>query len=728
MVIPRTFNTGNMSAQKSIIRKATVSIAYNGKTDGTDLQRSVNNWWDKIIAPEIEALVKSMDNDIYVHIPDLCLDIAVDSTEDWQQITRRQVLSKLEQAIATAEKKAVTVNTIGQLAHRKEGALRKTPSQRFLDEWLFFLKTGFMPWWGSARNAGEWTAALKNYIQHTAVADDVRELVRHITTSAVSDRFVAQLPGTLFWEFMELLAQWDTSYVSAVRDAEQALISAPGAPAAKKQQLPAFRKAMVDAAVANYSQKETLALLKSTAAHYTPAVVTAEALFRNAAFEADETDGPAESTLTHTASTDTGTTADNLHPDTDRTREKAADVQEKNMPPSSGKQDVEQNAPGMPADTGEHMGAAITAEALFAGSETEAVTTRADELLPGTGSLAADVENSSGSIVDPSDVPDAGHRPEEAPAASIPAATAKKEEVHTADQPQHTAAEKEAGKRKQVKEQTSEQAKKTGDAADVPGTVKTADELWSENTITDTAADMTAHVVADPGAGNNEQHEAVSLMTGEGTGKAKTTIAATGSGDISKQNKPSRPAATDNIKRDQLKKEMYAAAEEGIYIQNAGIVLAAGYLGAFFNNLGLAGQNAINDLPRAIALLHYLATGAETFAEFEVVLAKILCGVEPDEFVDTTYELTEADKQEADQLLQAVIDNWPALKNTSVEGLRGTFLVREGKLTHENGSWKLYVQEQPFDILIDMLPWSISMIYLPWMPALLRVSWRGESI
>jgi hypothetical protein len=153
-------------------------------------------------------------------------------------------------------------------------------------------------------------------------------------------------------------------------------------------------------------------------------------------------------------------------------------------------------------------------------------------------------------------------------------------------------------------------------------------------------------------------------------------------------------------------------------------VLIAPYLSAFFPRAGLVKDNIITDAGRAVGILQYIISGADDYAEFEMVLPKVLCGITPETAVAEGYLLTDEEKAQVHELLGAVISHWDALKNTSVDGLRNTFLQREGKLILKNDTWLLQVQEQPFDMLLDYLPWSFSMIRLPWMQQILQVSWR----
>jgi len=75
-------------------------------------------------------------------------------------------------------------------------------------------------------------------------------------------------------------------------------------------------------------------------------------------------------------------------------------------------------------------------------------------------------------------------------------------------------------------------------------------------------------------------------------------------------------------------------------------------------------------------------------------------------------------------LLQAVIGHWDALRNTTPDGLRGTFLTRPGKLSQRpDGDYLLQVESQSFDILLERLPWGIGVVKLPWMERMLWVEW-----
>lgn len=187
---------------------------------------------------------------------------------------------------------------------------------------------------------------------------------------------------------------------------------------------------------------------------------------------------------------------------------------------------------------------------------------------------------------------------------------------------------------------------------------------------------------------------------------------------------------TDRYAADVVEKQLSTAAdsdelEDGVYIDCAGLVLLHPFLPRFFEALGIAAEDRLLQSDRALCFLHFLATGQTVAPEYALVLPKILCNVPLEASVESLIELSSAELEEATALLDAVVHHWEALRNTSIDGLRGTFLIRPGKVSLKNdGDWLLQVEAQSFDILLDQLPWGIGMIKLPWMEKMLWVEWR----
>jgi hypothetical protein len=170
---------------------------------------------------------------------------------------------------------------------------------------------------------------------------------------------------------------------------------------------------------------------------------------------------------------------------------------------------------------------------------------------------------------------------------------------------------------------------------------------------------------------------------------------------------------------------------EPIYIGNAGLVLANPFLPHLFDALGLLGRNEAGKprlrdeaaASRAVHLLQYLVDGRTDTPEPLLALNKVMCGMPIAAPVEREIEATDLERETCDMLLRSIVENWPILRNTSIAGLRETFLQRDGKLTYGEVGWRLQVQRKTLDILVDQVPWSIGVVFHAWMPAALHVTW-----
>ena len=164
----------------------------------------------------------------------------------------------------------------------------------------------------------------------------------------------------------------------------------------------------------------------------------------------------------------------------------------------------------------------------------------------------------------------------------------------------------------------------------------------------------------------------------------------------------------------------------GLPAPNAGIVVLNPFLTAYLGDRGVEWDGSGIDqpaLPRAAALLHLLATGRDP-AEFELGFVKVLLGLHPEaELPLAPARITHDDRAEATSLLQSVIGHWRSLGNTSIEGLRSTFLQRPGLLYDDGQGWLLRVEGRGFDMLMEGLPWGYETIKLPWMSRPVFTEW-----
>ncbi|MBK7936668.1 MAG: hypothetical protein IPJ82_06070 [Lewinellaceae bacterium] len=219
---------------------------------------------------------------------------------------------------------------------------------------------------------------------------------------------------------------------------------------------------------------------------------------------------------------------------------------------------------------------------------------------------------------------------------------------------------------------------------------------------------------AHPGKRHSTRKTDTSTPAGKGATETDFLPASPGSGETGRSHGPNTGNAPDPGD----------LPGEGVYVDNAGLVILHPFLQMFFENLGVARAGALVEPDRALQLLHFLCTGQTPAPEYELVLPKLLCNIPLEDPVTSDIILTDKEKEESIALLESAIRWWEALRSTSPDALRGTFLCRPGKLSvRGDGDWLLQVERQSFDILLDHLPWGISAVKLPWMERILWVEW-----
>jgi hypothetical protein len=169
----------------------------------------------------------------------------------------------------------------------------------------------------------------------------------------------------------------------------------------------------------------------------------------------------------------------------------------------------------------------------------------------------------------------------------------------------------------------------------------------------------------------------------------------------------------------------FSDADE-LYIDNAGLVILHPFLRHFFERLELLEDKQFKDMAarqRAVGLLQYAVSEDPSSPEYLLPLNKVLCGMELDEVFDFGPPVTETEAEECTNLLTAAIANAPILKNMTINGLRGTFLLRPGVLSSRDGAWLLRVERETYDVVLDRFPWTMQWVKLPWMDTPLRIEW-----
>ena len=198
--------------------------------------------------------------------------------------------------------------------------------------------------------------------------------------------------------------------------------------------------------------------------------------------------------------------------------------------------------------------------------------------------------------------------------------------------------------------------------------------------------------------------------------------------DKDEQVKAGQPEEAQVQKDDPKREEEYLneIKEQGMYVNNAGIVLLWPFLTNYFEELTLIkDKNFINEEARekAVLLTQFLVTGSEDIPEYDLALNKILCGWALDEPISQKLDLTLEAITGSQSFIENIAAMWKAIGEVSVSGFQQTFLQRDGLLKENDFGWQLIVERKTLDILLDKLPWSFNVIKLGWMTKPLFVEW-----
>ncbi|MEI6756333.1 MAG: hypothetical protein FDX18_11150 [Chlorobium sp.] len=256
-----------------------------------------------------------------------------------------------------------------------------------------------------------------------------------------------------------------------------------------------------------------------------------------------------------------------------------------------------------------------------------------------------------------------------------------------------------------------------------------APELFSEGEVVPPASDILSLIV----------NEIVPKLTGAMTSPASITpgapwsIAENASVEVSAV--PLTPGASDREASHSLMSsgrvlthaEFESDKEQARYpLHHAGLILLAPFFMKLFDACGLLDGRQWKDKEaqyQAIHLLGFLSTGSTKVPEYSLVLEKICCGIAIEEPIPLDAGLQEYQLDESRALLASVIEHWKVLKNTSIDGLRETFLKRDGLLSVKEEGWLLQVERKTLDVLLDSLPWGYSTVLLPWNDYHIHVEW-----
>lgn len=171
---------------------------------------------------------------------------------------------------------------------------------------------------------------------------------------------------------------------------------------------------------------------------------------------------------------------------------------------------------------------------------------------------------------------------------------------------------------------------------------------------------------------------------------------------------------------------------EVVLVGNAGLCLLSPWFPRLFVLLGYFNEEKkdFKDTAsriRAVFLLQYLACSEEKdYYEPELAFNRLLVSLPAHIPLPKQIELTDKEKQTVDDMLEAVKANWKTMQGVSMNGFRQSFLLRDGRLEHQDARWLLTVANQVHDLLLDNVSWSFQKIRFPWLKKYIQVSWREK--
>lgn len=166
--------------------------------------------------------------------------------------------------------------------------------------------------------------------------------------------------------------------------------------------------------------------------------------------------------------------------------------------------------------------------------------------------------------------------------------------------------------------------------------------------------------------------------------------------------------------------------KKDIPVHNAGFVLVSGFIDILFQRLKLTEKQKFTSLENQIKAVHslqYLITGLAGTDQNYLFLNKVLCGFSINEIIPDEIEIPEENKALINGLLYAAIGHWSEIGNSSIDGFRANWLIRDGSLLELEDRWELTVQRKAYDVLLSKSSFYFSIVRYPWMSKPLHVNW-----
>lgn len=182
---------------------------------------------------------------------------------------------------------------------------------------------------------------------------------------------------------------------------------------------------------------------------------------------------------------------------------------------------------------------------------------------------------------------------------------------------------------------------------------------------------------------------------------------------------------TEAVYQNDLEVQEDTSQDEGLYIQNAGLILIHPFIKPLFEDCNLLHPETreLTDPELGAHLLHYIATGKTNAPECNMIFEKFLCNIPMHQTINRHIKLSRKHKKQAKNVIESVQHNWSSMKKSSAELLQNEFFQRSGKLVITDYDYTVTIERKTQDILLEKLSWGIGLIKLPWQEKFMYVNW-----
>jgi len=187
-----------MTGSSHIIQQQDIEIQFESFSDGVGIQNEISDLFYEELLPKMEILFDEVAGEKHlVTIKSLEIDCGSLSTRYWKAELVEQTLRRLRQELITVHKKEL---------QETQSELQDVKIYNAPDNFLFFLKKGYLPWNSRMHTIKEMEEMIsEKIISKKVFAQKLKELFQ--TQSTAAERLVYNFSDDLFKKILEWLTE-----------------------------------------------------------------------------------------------------------------------------------------------------------------------------------------------------------------------------------------------------------------------------------------------------------------------------------------------------------------------------------------------------------------------------------------------------------------------------------------------------------------------------------------